>query len=403
MDLAEFFSIQSNLIAAVPRSGSRFLKQSVDWNNRLLGVVGGRGTGKTTMLLQHIAEQDKGDQRILYISADHIHVQGAGLYELAASFFRLGGKTLVIDEIHKYAEWHQEVKNLYDSFPNASIYFSGSSTLGLQKGKGDLSRRAVYYTLPGLSFREYLLFAHGLAFQPVSLPDLLNNHPGIASRILKEGPVLGRFKDYLDHGVYPFFLEGLAAYQDRLSNVVEKVLYEDIPTATATRPANVPALKRILWLVATSQPFAPNIEKMSRDLKISKPTLYAYLDYLEKAMLLAGVLPAEMGFRLVRKPSKIYMANSNLVRQVAGGLGVRGQPGSMRETFFADQMRSAGMSIAIPTRGDFQVDGRYFFEIGGKGKTAKQVEAVPDSFVVRDDMEVGFGNIIPLWLFGFLY
>ena len=403
MDLSEFFSIQSTLLAAVPRSESRFLKKTIDWNHRLIGIVGGRGTGKSTMLLQHIAEHDTGDQQTLYLSADHIHVQATGLYEIGSSFFRLGGKTFVIDEIHKYIDWRQEVKNLHDAFPETKIYFSGSSTLGLQRGKGDLSRRAVYYSLPGLSFREYLSFAHGLAFKPASLPDLLKNHAALASRILKEGPILGRFRDYLDHGVYPFFLEGVHLYHNKLSNVIEKVLYEDIPAATATKTANVPAMKRMLWLIATSQPFTPNIEKMARDLKISKPTIYTYLDFLERAMLLSGFLPAETGYRLVRKPSKIYMENTNLLRQIAGELGTREQIGTVRETFFAHQLKSAGMSLSIPKYGDFQVGNNLPFEIGGKGKGGHQLKGLSNAYLVKDDVEVGYGNIIPLWLFGFLY
>jgi len=183
-DLNEFFSIQQNLIATIPRSGTRFLKDAIDWDHRLIGIVWGRGTGKTTLLLQHIAEYDPGDQRLLYISADHIQLQATGLYEIGSSFFRLGGRTIIIDEIHKYASWHQELKNLYDAFPAARIFFSGNSTLGLQKGKEDLFRRAVYYTLPGLSFREYLYFAHALAFEPTSLSNLIQNHAKLASLVL---------------------------------------------------------------------------------------------------------------------------------------------------------------------------------------------------------------------------
>ena len=291
IDLTEFFSIQTRLLTKIPRSGSRFLKGAINWDTRLLGIVGGRGTGKTTLLLQYLAEKDEGDQRLLYISADHIRVQAIGLYEIASYFFRLGGETIIIDEIHKYANWQQEVKNLYDAFPVPKIFFSGSSTLALQKGKADLSRRVVFYTLPGLSFREYLYFAHGLAFEPVHLQVLLQNHPTVASGILEHGPILGRFRDYLDHGVYPFFLEGVETYHHKLSNVIEKVLYEDIPTAIGIKTVNIPVLKRILWLLATSQPFTPNIERMSRDLRISKAYVYTYLDYLERAELLSGFLP----------------------------------------------------------------------------------------------------------------
>jgi predicted AAA+ superfamily ATPase len=403
LDLSEFFSIQTNLLTQVPKSHSRFLNENINWNSRLLGIVGGRGTGKTTLLLQHLAEQDQSKQRHLYISADHIRVQATGLYEIASYFFRLGGETIVIDEVHKYANWHQEIKNLYDAFPAAKIFFSGSSTLALQKGKADLSRRVVFYILPGLSFREYLNFSHGLEFQPVFLPDLLQNHPLLASKILEKGPVLGHFRDYLDHGVYPFFLEGIEYYLPKLLNVLEKVLYEDIPAVIGMKTANVPVLKRMLWLIATSHPFTPNIERMSRNLTTSKEYVYTYLDSLERAGLLSGFMPSETGYRLVRKPSKIYIENTNLLRAVVGELGGRDQAGTVRETFFAHQMKNAGMNIHIPNRGDFLVEGQHLFEIGGSTKGKSQVKDAMNAFVARDDIEVGFSNVIPLWLFGFMY
>jgi len=403
VDLSEFFSIQAGLLRQVPRERSRYLKEKIDWNTRLLGIVGGRGTGKTTLLLQYLAEQDAGAQAQLYISADHIRVQAIGIYEISASFFRLGGKGIVIDEVHKYTDWAQEIKNLYDSFPDSRIFFSGSSTLALQTGKADLSRRAVFYTLPGLSFREYLYLAHGLVRSPISFSGLLENHPALASEILKSGPILGHFMDYLDHGVYPFFLEGIRDYVPKLLNILEKVLYEDIPSAIGIKATNVPVLKRFLWLIASSQPFTTNIERMSRDLRISKEYIYTYLDALERAGLLSGLLPAETGYRLVRKPSKIYIENSNLFRAVAGELGTRDQTGTVRETFFAHQLRSAGKNIRVPRQGDFLVEDRYLFEIGGKGKSKSQIKDADNAFVVRDEMEIGFGSVIPLWLFGFLY
>ncbi len=369
-----------------------------------MGIVGSRGTGKTTMLLQHLAETDTREQRELFISADHIHVQSVGLYEIASSFFRLGGEKIIIDEVHKYTNWQQELKNLYDSFPGAKIFFSGSSTLALQKGKGDLSRRAVFYTLPGLSFREYLHFAHGLRMLPVSLQSVLEDHAAIASEILTRGPILGHFKEYMNYGVYPFFLEGREEYFPKLLNVIEKVLYEDILVVTGIKPSSIPVLKRILWLIATSQPFTPNIERMSRDLRISKEYVYNYLDSLERAGLLLSLLPSLTGYRLIRKPSKVYMDNTNLLRAVVGEIGLRNQEGAARETFFAHQLKAAGLSMRIPNQGDFLVEGRYLFEIGGKKKGKGQIAgAEEDAFIVKDDIEIGHGNFIPLWLFGFLY
>ena len=402
-DLSELLSIQAGLIGQIPRTSSRYLKEKINWQARLLGIIGARGTGKTTMLLQHLAEQGRHDQRHLYFSADHIRVQATGLYEIASSFFRLGGKTVIIDEIHKYANWAQEIKNLYDAFPSERIFFSGSSTLALQAGKADLSRRAVFYNLPGLSFREYVYLAHGVEFKPAALKDILKNHSYLASAVLERGPILGHFRDYLDHGVYPFFLEGVSDYFHKLLNVLEKVLYEDIPTTIGIKTANVPVLKRILWLISTSQPFTPNIERMSRDLKISKEYIYTYLDSLERAGLLSGILPAKTGYRLVRKPSKIYMENTNLMKAVTGELGEKDKAGAVRETFFAHQVKSSGMNIRIPGRADFLVENTCLFEIGGRNKGKTQVKGAENAFVVRDDIEVGYGDILPLWLFGFLY
>jgi len=403
IDLSEFLSIQAGLLSLVPRERARYLREKIDWDSRLIGIVGARGTGKTTLLLQHLANLAGGGKEELYLTADHIRIQAEGLYETAAYFFRLGGKRIVIDEVHKYANWQQELKNLHDSFPSAKIIFSGSSTLALQRGKADLSRRVVFYTLPGLSFREYLTFSQGAAWPPVSLPQLVKEHVELAANVVKKGPILGHFKDYLDHGVYPFFLEGTAGYVPKLLNVIEKVLYEDIPSAIGIRMASVPVLKRLLWLLSTSQPFTPNIEKMSRDLKVSKEYLYTYLDSLERAGLIMGLLPAETGYRLVRKPSKIYMENTNLLKAVAGDMGMSTQVGAVRENFFAHQVRSGGMHITVPTRGDFLVEGKFLFEIGGKAKKRTQIKQAQRAFVVRDDIEVGFDKDIPLWLFGFLY
>jgi len=261
IDLTEFLSIQASLLSLVPRERARFLKDKIDWGSSLIGIVGARGTGKTTLLLQLLADQAASGREELYLTADHIRIQANGLYETVAYFFRHGGKRIVIDEAHKYADWQQEVKNLCDSFPSARIIFSGSSTLALQKGKADLSRRVIFYSLPGLSFREYLSFSQGKEWPPVTLPQLLKGHGELAAKIVEKGPILGHFQDYLARGVYPFFLEGAAGYVPKLLNVIEKVLYEDIPSAIGIRMASVPVLKRLLWLLATSQPFTPTSRK----------------------------------------------------------------------------------------------------------------------------------------------
>jgi len=333
IDLSQFFSIQDNLLKQVPRKFKRFLYGRINWENRLIGLVGGRGTGKTTLLLQHLAESGPASPNHLYISADHIRVEALGLYEIASRFFQMGGEVIVIDEIHKYGGWPQEIKNLYDAFPLAKILFSGSSSLALQLGKADLSRRAVFYNLPGLSFREYLHLTKEIEFPFIKFKDLLGDHSSFSSDVVAEGPVLRYFQNYIDHGVYPFFMEGAEEYLAKLGNIIEKVLYEDIVSTSGMKSMNVPILKRIIWLVATSQPFKPNFEKISKNLGISKPSLYIYLDYLEKSGLLSGVMAQGAGSKLARKPAKIYLGNTNLLRAVSGELSREDPIGTIRESF----------------------------------------------------------------------
>jgi predicted AAA+ superfamily ATPase len=403
IDLSEFFEIQTRLLSLIPQSRRRVFMEKINWEVRLLGVIGARGTGKTTILLQRLTDEGKSAHKQLYISADHVRVQALGLYEVAAAFFKLGGQSIFIDEIHKFTNWTQEIKNIYDTFPAAKIRFSGSSTLALQSGISDLSRRAVLYTLQGLSFREFLLFAKGIEKPVTTLPDLMEKHFDLAKDISREGPILGYFRDYIDHGVYPYFLEGIPEYLPRILNVLEKIFYEDIPSSIGIKTSNISILKRILWLIATSQPFTPNIEKISRDLKISKEFVYIYMDALERARLITSILPAESGYRLVRKPSRIYIENTNLLKALASNTGGEAMHGTIRETFFAQQIKGSELGLAVPKKGDFLVEGRYLFEVGGKGKGGSQIKGQKDSFIVKDDIEMGSHNIIPLWLFGFLY
>jgi predicted AAA+ superfamily ATPase len=403
IDLSIFFDIQQNLINLLKTEHRRSLYDKINWDSRLIGLIGNRGTGKTTLLLQYLTGLARDRSKFLYLSADHIRVEAIGIYDIASQFFKMGGMVLVIDEVHKYGNWPQEIKNLYDAFPNARILFSGSSSLEVQLGKADLSRRAVFYTLPGLSFREYLLLINFGNFPAISFRELLENNHSIASSILKKGPILGHFQDYLDYGVYPFFLEGKYEYIPKLQNVIEKVLYEDLASSASIRTSNIPLLKRILWLIATSQPFEPNFQKISRNLGLSKPTLYTYFDYLERAGLILFAMPAGRGAKLVRKPAKIYMGDTNLLRAAVETL-VREDPlGTRRETFCCHQLKSAGLRVRVPEQGDFLVENRFLFEVGGRSKGKRQIATNKDAYLVRDDIDCGFGNVIPLWMLGMLY
>jgi predicted AAA+ superfamily ATPase len=403
IDLSQFISIQDNLLKQVPRQFKRSLYSKINWNNRLIGIVGGRGTGKTTLLLQHLAESGPASSTHLYFSADHIRVEALGLYEIASRFFQMGGEVIVIDEIHKYGGWPREIKSLYDAFPLAKILFSGSSSLALQLGKADLSRRAVFYNLPGLSFREYLHLTKEIEFPFIKLKDLLREHSSFSSDVVAEGPVLRYFQNYLDHGVYPFFMEGAQEYLAKLGNIIEKILYEDIVSTSGMKSMNVPILKRIIWLVATSQPFKPNFEKISKNLGISKPSLYIYLDYLEKSGLLSGVMAQGAGAKLARKPAKIYLGNTNLLRAVSGELSREDPIGTIRETFVQHQLDSAGLQVRIPEKGDFLIENKYLFEVGGRSKGKHQITGKENAYILKDDIDIGIGNVIPMWLMGFLY
>lgn len=402
MDFSPLYATQALLLGALPET-RRFLHRRINWDNRLICLYGGRGVGKTTLMLQRLREVLASGGKGLYFSADHVQVAATGIYEIASEFFRHGGEAVFIDEAHKRPEWAQEVKSLYDSFPRARLVLSGSSTLALQTGKIDLSRRAVYLELPVLSFREYLAIATGLTLEPLTLDDLLPGHTRVASDILAHGPILGHFRDYLERGAYPFFTEGLGEYLQRLENVIEKTLYEDAATTDGRRASGITAMKKLLWLVATSPPMSFNATSVSRDLGVSRPTIYTYLEALERSGLLLTIPPAGDGARLARKDSKLFLANTNFLWAISQTLTANDPRGTMRETFFANQTRAAGLRVRGADKGDFVLNERVTVEIGGKNKTAAQVAAVPDAYVARDGQEVGSGRTIPLWLFGFLY
>lgn len=374
----------------------RYLYASINWNQRLIGIVGPRGVGKTTLMLQYYLENFATPEDCLYLSADNVTTASAGLYNLAEEFFNLGGKTILIDEVHKYPNWQQELKNIYDSFPQKRVIFSGSSSIHILRAKADLSRRVVYYNLKGLSFREFLVIRGAKTFKPLLFDDILKNHLPIAESISSSLPVLRHFKDYLKFGYYPFFNEGIEEFQPKLSNVVEKIFYEDIPLLFNVRPATIHSLRKLFYLVATSQPFTPNISRISAQLGISKEYIYAYIDELEKAGLFILLYPKEKGFKLLRKPRKIYLECPSLFYLVEDEKGFSTEKGSVRETFFANQA-SYAVKLYSSEKADFIDDKNRLFEIGGKSKTSNE------SFIASDDLVVGFKNNIPLWLFGFLY
>jgi uncharacterized protein len=397
----ELFLIHSNVLNSISMDKKRHLYNRINWDARGICIAGARGTGKTTLILQHLTERYDRD-KCLYVSGDNINIIAEGLFNTAKDFFAFGGETFVVDEVHKYPDWSQEVKNIYDSFPQKSIIISGSSTLDLTKAKYDLSRRVVYYRLEGLSFREFLKFEYDIDIAPLSLEEIVKDHVSISSSILKKGPVLKYFNEYLEYGYYPYFLEGKQDYNSKVMGAVEKVLFEDIGIVFNLPVNKLPAMKKLLWLVATSHPFTLNIEGIATDLGITRPTVYNYLEILENADLFKSVKALGKGAGFIRKPGKLYFENTNLLLAIAGSVKIEAQSGTLRETFFVNQL-SQDHKISLHEKCDFVIDEKYHFEIGGPSKKEKQISGVESSYLAIDGIETGFQKRIPLYLFGFLY
>lgn len=378
----------------------RSAMDEINWDARLIGIKGARGIGKTTLLLQYIKLHlaDKLNET-LYVSLDTMWFNNHSLADLARDFERKGGKYLFLDEVHKYEGWAQELKNLYDNYPTLKIVFTGSSLLEILNARADLSRRAVVYAMQGFSFREYVAVETGIALDKVSLPQLLENHTEEARKINSRIKPFQHFEIYLKQGYYPFYREEPDLYPMRLGEVVNMILEIELPLLRHVELAYIGKIKQLLTVIAESVPFVPNVSKLSEQININRATLLTYLHYLGEVGLTHNLFKDANGISRLRKPSKIYLENTNLIYLLARESANRG---NLRETFFANQLNHRHV-LSYTEKGDFLVDGKYTFEVGGKGKTGKQIETVENSFIVSDNLEYGFGNKIPLWLFGFLY
>ncbi len=369
----------------------RYLYEEVSWESRMTGIIGARGVGKTTMILQHIKEK-LDPKEVLYVSADDMYFGENKLIDLADDFYKHDGKYLFIDEIHKYTDWSRELKNMYDSFPGLKIVFTGSSVLDILKGSSDLSRRAIIYKLHGLSFREYLKLFHHYESEVYSLKQIVNNEVKLKN-ITHPLPL---FKDYLRRGYYPFGLEN--EMNLRLGQTIVQTLETDIPQYANLNVGTSRKLKRLLSIIAESAPFKPNFTKISQIIHVSRNSLDDYFSYMEKAGLIVQLRNETSGIRGLGKVDKVYLDNTNIIFNLVGD---KSNAGNMRETFFYNQMRVKNEVISSE-KADFIVD-NHTFEVGGKNKQQKQIEKDGKSFVVRDDIEYGYLNVIPLWAFGFNY
>lgn len=382
---------QQSLLAQTGLSFKRYMYDKFPWESRMSGLVGPRGVGKTTMLLQYIKEQNPHD--ILYVSADDIYFSNHRLTDLADEFYKNGGKHFFIDEIHKYKDWSVELKNMYDAYPGLKVCFTGSSILDIRRGLADLSRRALMFSMQGLSFREYLQFEHGIKVPVHPFEALINNHISLTDSVEHPLPL---FREYLQKGYYPMAKEDHLAI--RLGQILNITLEVDIPQFANLSVTTARKLKKLLLVVAESVPFKPNFVSLASKLQVSRNSLEEYLTLMEDAGLIARLHDSAPGMIGLGKVEKIYLDNPNLAYYLSANTP---ETGNVRETFFLNQARvnHAVISSAVA---DFKID-QYTFEVGGKSKSQDQIKNTRDAFIAKDDIEYGYKNVIPLWAFGLTY
>ena len=379
-------------IAEVSADYVRRIHDEIAWDDRLVAIVGARGVGKTTMILQHIKLHDNAPTA-LYVTADDLWFTSHTLVELADVFYKNGGRTLYIDEVHRYPKWSVELKNIYDTYSRLKVVYTGSSILDIRRGGADLSRRQLEYTMYGLSFREYLLLSHGIDLPVYTLDDV------VAQRIefpAGEHRPIALFKEYMREGYYPFFRQRDS--HTRLQQVVNQVLEVDIPKFAELTLTTIEKLKRLMYVVAQSVPFKPNYSKLGRDLECHRTSVSDLMLLLEKSHLVQILRDDSFGVSSLGKVDKIYLGNTHLAYALNDSVP---NVGNLRETVFLTSVKPK-YDVMASSVADFKV-GKYTFEVGGRNKKQKQIQGVDDAFVVKDDIEYGYLNVIPLWAFGFLY
>jgi len=388
--------LSKRFLSAKPPSFKRFLYGRIDFSAQVIGIVGGRGSGKTTLMHQYAKASRYKSSQILYISCDHPSVLDADLYAIADDFYVHGGKLLLLDEIHKVKDFSSHIKAIYD-FTDLQVIFSGSSAMNIKHEIGDLSRRALVYEMPVLSFREYLALKNIAHIRSYTLEEILSSHEDIVVDILSEVKPLEHFSDYLDHGAYPFFKEGVNSYSDRLLEVVNTTIDSDLASIFNISHEKLDALKKVLYMLCSTTPYEVNKSKLSASAGVSWSTLSKYLDYMQKGSLL-NIIRGSKGHKTIQTPNKILLDNPNLFAVLCAKADV----GAIRESFLVSQLLT-GHQVHYHHQGDFLVDEKIVLEVGGKSKDAKQITGMQGAYLAIDDIESGYDDVIPLWLFGFLY
>lgn len=389
--MESLFEYSNKLIKETDLGFMRYMHAQINWDNRLIGLLGARGVGKTTLVLQHI-KKNLPQQQTLYVTAEDFYFSSHSLVDLASEFVKYGGKHLIIDEIHKYPEWSKALKLIYDYHKDLQIVFTGSSVLDIKKGSADLSRRAVMYYMKGLSFREYLSLFHHIDLPTYTLDDVLSHK--VETPQLQYP--LALFSKYVEQGYYPFSLE--ADFDIRLKQIINQSLEVDIPVYAGMNVATGRKLKQLLAIISRSVPFKPNRTKIAELLGASRNNISDYLLYIEEAGMISQLRPFTAGIRGLGKVDKIYLDNTNLIYSLTEG---QLNTGNLRETFFFNQL-SQSHSVTSSKDVDFKI-GHLHFEVGGKNKGKAQLKGVDHAFLVKDDIETGYLNTVPLWQFGLLY
>lgn len=386
-------------ISQSPEGFTRFLFEKIDFRNRLLGIAGARGAGKTTLILQYLKQEFQNSEEAIYLELDDIYFAENSLLDFADQFDKEGGKLLVLDEIHKYKGWSHDLKLIYDRYQTLKVIFTSSSALELYKGSHDLSRRLIMYNLPGLSLREYASFRYGIELPEISFEELIANSREISFSLSKDLKPIKLLKEYLVYGYYPYSDENVYRYHEKLLNTLNLVLENDLPVIFNIDFYSVLKLKKLLSIISRLVPYKPNVLQLAEQVGVTRETLLRYLFYLEKALVVKWLGKDTYGINYLNKPEKLYLNNTNLIFALAEGTS---NIGNVRETFLLNQL-SVNHVVSYPEKGDFHVNGRYILELGGKGKTLKQIAGIEDAYLVKDDIEFASKGEIPLWMFGLLY
>jgi len=395
--LKKLYIYQDRLLKNFSVKYKRYIFKEINFDDKMFCLIGARGVGKTTFLLQYLQELKSQKKSTLYISLDYPFLSGIDLIDLVEEFVQGGGEYLLLDEVHRFSEFSSYLKTIYDLF-DINVVFSSSSATSLLNAQSDLSRRVTLYKLNGFSFREFLELKHSLKLENFKLEDILNSHIDISKDISRKVDILKEFYEYLEIGYYPFYFDKKTSYYQNLVNTINLTIDIDLTSLGLIEQKYTYKLKKLLEVICESKPFEVNFTKIASMAEISRVKLYDYIKYLDDGELLLLVDEKAKGLKKLNKPSKIYLNNTNLLKAYCDKV----ETGTLRETFFANQVKLK-YKLHISNQGDFLVDEKYIFEIGGKNKGFEQIKDVENSFVIADDIEVGFKNKIPLWLFGFLY